>query len=255
MNYKKTIKTAVAVYFVGVIVTWAISLLYLDLKTPLTFLIVAIILFNVIYLAPFLFKLFLRAKPYQGEYRQKLLNYAKEHGFKIKDLYIKQSKISNATALGILNTQSVAFTSKCLQDHPFDEIEAVMAHELGHLANFGIWRDTFLLLAIVSILSFLDSRIYNLMNPNAINLLIVCALTTLLVLPLAFWIKRLRENAADLYAINLLKEPKALGNFFERIISFENNQSLKNESNPPLLIKTFLTHPWIYDRIKLAKSK
>lgn len=204
---------------------------------------------------PLWFKLFLKTKPYYGKYRGQLLEFARKQGIFLNNIYIKGSNRSNACSFGLWNNKAVTFNSLTLEKHPYEEIEGVMAHELGHHANFGIYIYTIIVAVLLTLLSLTNFVIYSFFGVNLIQFFIICLATSTLALPIVFMISRFMEGLADKYAVKILKDPSTLGDFLERMLKYEEEAGETWPKNPTFLIRVFLTHPWIYDRIKLTKNK
>ncbi len=141
------------------------------------------------------------------------------------------------------------------------EIDAVVAHELGHHVNRDVQR---LLLgnavviwlglavagrvapAVLPILS-LPSLDY---VPGYPVVLVVTELFFLIVSPLLNWWSRQVESAADRFALQLTSDPLSFAGAMERMGS----QNLV-EQRPPRWAEVLLaTHPPLYRRIALARS-
>ena len=200
------------------------------------------------------FGLLLKTKPYIGQYRQQLLDFAKKQGFQLENIYIRDSKHSNACAFGLWNKKSVVFNSFTLENHPWDEIEGCMAHELGHHANNGIYIYTIIVSIILIVISWVNVMIYSSFNQNLFSFFLVCVATSALLLPFISFFSRTMEGRADDYAKKALKDPSSLGRFFERLIENEKKLGESIPKNPSMFTKIFFTHTWFYDRITLMKT-
>ena len=200
------------------------------------------------------FRLFLKTRPYIGEYRQQLLNFSKNLGFQLENIYVRDSKHSNAFAFGLWNKKCVTFNSFTLENHPWDEIEGCMAHELGHHVNNGIYIYTALVSIILIVMSWINVTIYLSFHQNLFSLFLICVTTSALLLPFISFFSRTMERQADNYAKKTLKDSSSFGRFLERMIENEKKLGESIPKNPDLFTKIFFTHPWFYDRIMLMKN-
>lgn len=181
-------------------------------------------------------------------------------------IYIIPTDSANAFATGRdPQHAAVAVTRGIMEILTPDELEAVLAHELSHIAN----RDTLtqaVAATIAGAISFIAQMAFWLApgrRDNGTNWLLV--LLTYLVAPLAatviqLGISRTREFEADAGAARLTRNPRALAKALQRLDS--NAKQLPLDGNPafaPLLIinpfrgdflaKLFSTHPSTDDRI------
>ena len=229
------------------------SFSYLFFRTPFYFVFIFAVIFIGAYSLPFFLKLFSVTKIYDGKFRTKILKFCFDHSIDIQDVYVLKNDKSNAFISGFGNTKSVTFYSGLLECHPYDEIEAALAHELGHHKNND---SIFLSSVIVSLLSFgslVSVNIYINYFHNFIFLFIICALTSIFLLPLGLFISRIRENSADLYAKKVLKDPTAFARFFERMLNREKESGNEITPTTNIFYLMWLTHPSVFGRIKLMK--
>lgn len=224
------------------------SFLYSYFRNPLTPVGIFVLIFLLSYSMSFWLKTFLRLKPYYGEYRNELLSFSKENGILIKEIYVRKKNKSNAWVMGFGNSKSVTYNSNIFEKHPYDEIRAVSAHELGHHKNGDPLLYTLIIAFILPAVSWFNAS-YN--EPNLILYSLVISAVILLII---LFISRQREKQADLCAKRILNEPAALARFLERVVAFEEQDGTKIPKNPNFLYKIFLTHPWIYERIKYLKD-
>ena len=251
---KTILKIVLTIYLFSTILVSLFSFIYLHFQTNVVFLAIIILAFFTSYLMSVWFRLLLKTKPYHGQYREQLLGFAKKHGFQLENIYVRDSKHSNACAFGLWNKKYITFNSFTLENHPWDEIEGVMAHELGHHANKGIYIYTTLASTILIVMSWINVAIYLYFNQDLTSLFLICIATSVFLLPVILFTSRTMEGFADKYAKKILKDPSSLGRFFERMLENEKKLGEKVPKNPAWFIKIFFTHPWFDDRIKLMKN-
>ncbi len=241
---KKVFITTSLIYLAGLSISLAFTLIYLQLRNLIIFPVIFLIAFFVAYTMPFWFTVFTSAKPYQGKYRSKLLNFSSKMGFSLKEIYIRKSKMSNAMSMGFANTRSVLFNSNLLEKHSWQEIEGVMAHELGHHYNKDIFVYTFIIAGAISAIVLTDLAWYSFLSKQ-INLFYINLVNSLFALEIVLFLLRWRESLADKYAKSILKDPIGLADFLK---------SLKVPLKFSRYYLLFISHPWPSDRIKSLKA-
>lgn len=251
--FKKWLKVLFT-FFVGFILICICSYLFYFFRTIYFFIILIPIGFGLAYLIPFFLSSFSITKRYDGKYKDEILLFIKKQEIVVNKLYVLKNSRSNAFISGFANNKSITFTSNLLKNHPYDEIEAALAHELGHHKNNDSIYLTGVILAVFILSSLLSVNIYTGLFTNLIYLAFVCLFISLLTIPIALFIFRYRENKCDLYAKNVIKDPSAFARFFERMLIFEEKSGNKINNKASMFYKLFLTHPWVFDRIKLMRS-
>jgi heat shock protein HtpX len=192
-------------------------------------------------------------------------------GLPMPAVYVVPTPAANAFATGRdPEHAAVAVTEGLLAMLPEDELEAVLAHELSHVAN----RDTLtqaVTATIAGAISFLAQMAsYSLWffggsrnnnnGPNPIGLLLTLILAPIAATVIQMGISRTREFEADAGAAKLTGNPRALANALQRLES--RARQLPIQGNPafePLLIihgfsgqflsNLFSTHPSTEARI------
>lgn len=107
-------------------------------------------------LAPvLLIPIFYKMKPLENtSMREKLIALSKEHGVKVDEVYHlglgEKTEKGNAAFLGLGKTKRIVIGDTLYEKFPYEEIEAVFAHELGHQVHWDLWRG--ISLSAVSIL-------------------------------------------------------------------------------------------------------
>lgn len=229
-----------------------------------------LLLFNVIIsnLAPVLIMpLFNKYIPLDEEHKElqeRLLNLAKRANTKVKGVFkfdmSKRTKAANAALTGLGNTRRIILGDTLINEFTLDEIETVLAHELGHhvhkdipfLIAFGTLSTTLGLfiasLALTSAVSF-----FSFTSPADIAafpaLMLILSAYGLLTSPIDNAISRWRENMADDYALTSTKKGEAFASAFTRLA----NQNLGEIDPEKWVVFMFYSHPPLGERIEKAK--
>ncbi len=204
---------------------------------------------------------------------------------KMPDIYIIDDPALNAFATGRdPKKASIAVTSGLLQRLNRDELQGVVAHELGHVNN----RDVLLmamsgvLLGTIVILSWYASRILifggmggsrrSSSGGGAGQLIVLAVALVLMILaPIAaqmiyFALSRKREYMADASSALYTRYPEGLASALEKIAASTVEVKAANKATAPMyIINPFRkkgmsavnltsTHPPIEDRVRILRS-
>ena len=187
--------------------------------------------------------------------RNKLHRLAAQDNIKYKDIVIWQTEsVANAAVAGIAPWGCQIFLTDALLKHfPDDEIEAIVAHEFGHVRYKHIL--TYLMFLVVYFLSYAIYYIYIGQPlesvPSAASLLSATGLVFFISLYFVIIFRALSrrlEHQADLYAIARTDQPEALQLALVRL-------AYLNHTPPSIqrLFELFQTHPSVDRRIKLIE--
>jgi heat shock protein HtpX len=192
-------------------------------------------------------------------------------GIEMPKVYIIDDPAPNAFATGRDPKHAVvAATTGILEIMNDRELEAVMAHELGHVRNYDIRVSmiTFGLVSAIGILSdiairmmfFGDSRRDNDVNPVIMVVgivLIILAPITAAIIQMA--ISRQREYLADATGALTTRDPEALADALEKLEQYGTPLQRQNSSTahlffsnplkPGFMSGLFSTHPPLAARI------
>ncbi len=230
-----------------------------------------LLLFNVILsnLAPVLIMpLFNKYVPLGDEHKDledRLLNLAKRANTKVQGVFkfdmSKRTKAANAALTGIGNTRRIILGDTLISEFTPDEIETVLAHELGHHVHKDI---PFLIISgtlLVTIGLFIASQALN----YAVNffsfasaadvaafpaLSLILGAYGLLTQPLENALSRWRENMADDYALSSTGKHEAFASAFTRLA----NQNLGEIDPEKWVVFMFYSHPPLGERIAKARK-
>lgn len=231
----------------------------------------ALILFSVVLsiAAPVvLMPLFNKFKPLGEEYAEladRLRRLAERAGTRVQGVYqfdmSRRTRAANAALTGLGSTRRIILGDTLLAEFTPDEIETVLAHELGHHVN----RDIPLLMAAQSLLTLAGLWLAALglgwgvgyfgfngpSDPATMPLLALLAgAFGLVTTPLENGISRWRERLADRYALESTGKPAAFASAMTRLA----NQNLAELEPEPWVEWLLYSHPALQKRIQMAEE-
>ncbi len=205
---------------------------------------------------------------------------------KMPDIYIIDDPALNAFATGRdINHASVAITSGLLQRLNRDELQGVIAHEIGHVKNRDVvlmaWCSV--LLGTIVILSFYGSRfmMFGGMGGGGRRnsrdsggggvavLIMVLALLLMILAPIFaqliyFAVSRKREYLADASSALYTRNPEGLASALEKLANSGTPVKNANQATAPMyIVNPFKaknlndltsTHPPIQERIRILRA-
>ncbi len=171
----------------------------------------------------------------------------------------KRTRAANAALTGLGQTRRIILGDTLLDEFTDDEVETVIAHELGHHVHRDI--PTGLLVSAVIALAGLylaalvldrGAAAFGFGGPADIAALPLLALTAglfgLITLPLNNAYSRWREARADDYALEATRNPRAFADAMTRLA----NQNLAEADPEPWIVFLLYSHPPIRDRVAMA---
>ena len=229
------------------------------------------LLFNVLLanLGPvILFPIFYKFAPLGDEHAdlvERLLQLAARAGARVRGVYrfdmSRRTKAANAALAGLGNTRRILLGDTLLDEFTHDEIETVMAHELGHHVHkdipAGILVESGLTLVGLYLASMglrWGAAVFGFADPSDIAALPVLALVMgaygLVTMPLGNAYSRWRERRADEYALQATGKGEAYAAALVRLA----NQNLA-DADPERWVEFLLySHPALGKRIEMARS-
>jgi STE24 endopeptidase len=200
-----------------------------------------------------------------AELAARLLKLAERAGTKVRGVFkfdlSRRTRSANAALTGIGNTRRIVLGDTLINEFSVDEIETVLAHELGH----HVHKDIPFLIAFGTILTlgglylaslamswaagfFAFSGPADVAGLPALGLMLgVFGLATQ---PLNNAVSRWREHLADEYALAATGKQEAFASAFTRLA----NQNLSEVDPEPWVVFMFYDHPPLGERIKLAEG-
>lgn len=214
-----------------------------------------------------LFPLFYKFIPLQNEeLKQRLVRLGERAGTRIRGVYewklSAKSKKANAALTGLGHTRRIILADTLLENYSEDEIEAVLAHELGHHVHGHMFKIIVVELA-VAFLGFwaanevLQYTIYqrhmfqHLTDfANMPLLVLVFSALSMLLMPARNAYSRFTERQADAYCWKSVSSIAPYISAMEKL----NRQNL-GESQPSRLVEIlFHSHPPVSKRIAAAEE-
>jgi STE24 endopeptidase len=175
--------------------------------------------------------------------------------------FSRRTAEANAAVIGLGRSRRVVIADTLLAEFTPDEVDAVVAHELGH----HVHRDVQLLLLGNAVVMWLGLAVGARIAPAALPVLslpgldyvpgypvlfAVVELFFLILSPLLNWWSRRLESNADRFALQLTRHPEAFAAAMQRI----GCQNLI-ESHPPRWSEVLLaSHPALHRRVDLARA-
>ena len=172
-----------------------------------------------------------------------------------------KTRRANAALVGTGSTRRILLSDTLLADYTDEEIEVILAHELGHHVNRDIRSalllESGLLAASFAIAEMVLSRVWlplGLIGPaDVAGLPVIVAvgfLMSLAVNPVLNAISRRKERRADEFALSLTAQPAAFMTAMRRLAS----QNLAEERPSRAALWLFYTHPPLDQRIEHARQ-
>lgn len=197
------------------------------------------------------------------ELAERMALLARRAGTRLKGVFSmdmsRRTRAANAMLTGLGNTRRVILGDTLINEFTLDEIETVMAHELGH----HVHRDVPVLIAFQSALLLLGFYLaslgltwgVDLFNLSGVGdvagmpwLALIFMLYELITLPIGNSFCRWREKMADQYALESTGKPQAYASALARLA----NQNLADVDPEPWVEFVLYSHPALNRRIAMA---
>lgn len=229
------------------------------------------LLFNVILanLAPvLLFPIFYKFRPLGEQHfdlEQRLIALAENAHTRVRGVYrfdmSRRTKAANAALTGLGNTRRIILGDTLLDEFNADEIETVLAHELGHHVHrdipLGMLVGTVSMVVgffLVSLALEWGVRVFGFEGVSDIAALplfgLVLGLFGLVTVPLNNAYSRWRERLADRYSLEITQKPAAFADAMTRLA----NQNLADADPEPWEEWLLYSHPALNKRITMARE-
>lgn len=213
-----------------------------------------------------IFPIFYKITPIENEnLKERIRSLARNAKLKVENVYkfnmSKNTKKANAAFTGLGKTKRIILGDTLLDNYTEDEIETVIAHELGHFKKKHIIKN----IIIGTVSSFLTLYLIALLYQNSLSWFGFSDITQVATLPLlALWsmliglfqspmgniLSRKFEYEADEYAVEETRNPLAFKNTLEKLT----DQNLGDREPHPFVEWFFYSHPSIKNRINAIEN-
>jgi STE24 endopeptidase len=213
-----------------------------------------------------LFPIFYKFEPLEDEdLKRRLIMLSQRAGTHVRGVYrwrlSEKSKKANAALTGLGNTRRIILADTLLDHYTPDEIEAVLAHELGHHVHRHILKSIFVQ-AVITFVGFwaanwalhyaVDHHMFEELSDfaNLPLLALVSVVLSFLLMPALNAYSRFNERQADRYAFESIAS-------VEPFVSSMNKLAEQNlaERTPSKWVEWFFhSHPSISRRLAAAES-
>jgi STE24 endopeptidase len=214
-----------------------------------------------------LFPIFYKFEPLQNEdLKARLVRLSERAGTRVRGVYkwnlSEKSNKANAALTGLGSTRRIILADTLLDNYSPEEIEAVLAHELGHHVHRHILKSIGVQ-AIVTLVGFWGA---NLVLHVAVDrwhmfetlsdfanmplLILVATLLSLLLMPALNAYSRFNERQADRYAFRSISTVTPFISSMNKLAS----QNLAERTPSKLVEWLFHSHPSISRRVQAAEA-
>ncbi len=211
-----------------------------------------------------LFNKFVPLGEEHADLADRLMKLAEKANTRVQGVYkfdmSRRTRAANAALTGIGNTRRIILGDTLISEFTPDEIETVLAHELGH----HVHRDIPLLMAFSTLITTLGLFLASLVMKWAVTafgftsvadvaafpaLMLVLGIYGLVTEPLENAFSRWRESKADDYALAATGKNEAYVSAFVRLA----NQNLGEIDPEKWVVWLFYNHPPLGERIEKAR--
>ncbi|MEJ5241576.1 MAG: M48 family metallopeptidase [Anaerolineales bacterium] len=212
-----------------------------------------------------LFNKFVPLEAEHADLAQRLTQLAEKAGTRVRGVFkfdmSRRTKAANAALTGIGNTRRIVLGDTLINEFTADEIETVLAHELGH----HVHRDVPLLIAFGALVTGVGFYLVSVAMEGIVSmfgfqgawdvaafpaLMLVFDLYSLFTMPLQNAFSRWRERLADEYALTMTGKPQAFASALTRLA----NQNLSEVDPERWVVWLFYSHPPLKERIERAQG-
>lgn len=194
-------------------------------------------------------------------------------GLPMPKVYVIQDAAPNAFATGRDPKHAIVAATTGLMDIMDDnELEAVMAHEMGHVQNYDI-RVSMIAFGLVSAIAILSEIILRMMffsdNRNVHPIALIVGIVVIILAPIVatiiqLAISRQREYLADASGVLTTRDSESLARALEKLQSYGQPMKRQNSATAHLffsnplkgggLSKLFSTHPPLEERVNRLRN-
>jgi STE24 endopeptidase len=205
----------------------------------------------------------------EGELRERLVSLSHKAGVEVEDIFTmdmsKQTKKANAMFTGLGNTKRIVLGDNLIDEFTPDEIEVVIAHEMGHNLKHHIWQGIF----FSAILAGIGFFIIHLTGPRIITrfrnrlkidnmadvaslplIFLIFAIYGILTMPIFPALSRNMERQADKFALDMTHNREAFITTMDKL----GYMNLSDPNPSPIIEFLLYDHPPISKRIEFAQD-
>lgn len=204
----------------------------------------------------------------EGPLRAGLLELGRRAGFPAREIQVmdgsKRSRHSNAFFTGFGAGRKIVLFDTLVRQLELEELEAVLAHEIGHFKKRHIWKSLavsavgwlfgFYMVAVLLRAPWFE-RAFGFAPGQGPPALLLCGLLAGLVVfwisPLLHRFSRLHEYEADAYAANLMNDGQSLIGALRKL--YEKN--LGNLTPHPVYSGFYYSHPALLERERALRRE
>jgi STE24 endopeptidase len=205
----------------------------------------------------------------QGELRDRLVQLSNKAGVEVEDIFTmdmsKQTKKANAMFTGLGNTKRIVLGDNMVDEFTTDEVEVVIAHEMGHNLMHHIWKGIALASVIAAIGFFIihmigpwiifrfrnSLKIENMADVASLPLIfLIFMIYGIITMPVAPAFSRQMERQTDRFAIDMTHKNDAFITAMEKLAYM----NLSDPEPSPVIEFLLYDHPPISKRIKFAQE-
>jgi STE24 endopeptidase len=214
-----------------------------------------------------LFPIFYKFEPlHDDELKMRLVRLSERAGTQVRGVYkwklSEKSNKANAALTGLGRTRRIILADTLLDNYSTDEIEAVLAHELGHhvhrhilksigvqavVSLAGFWAANFVLHYAVDRMHMFETLSD---FANMPLLVLVATVLSLLLMPALNAYSRFNERQADRYAFRSISTVSPFISSMNKLAS----QNLAERTPSRLVEWLFHSHPAISRRVQAAEA-
>jgi STE24 endopeptidase len=210
----------------------------------------------------FILPMFYKITPIDDEsLKERIISLSNAAGMKVENVFkfdmSKNTKKANAAFTGLGKSKRILLGDTLLENYSSDEIETVIAHELGHFKKKHIIKNiitgtvfsflTFFLIAIFYSMSVSWFGFTSIIQISALPLIVLWgSLIGLILKPVTNFLSRKYEYEADEYAVLATNKKEEFISTLEKLT----DQNLGDREPQPLIEWFFYSHPSIKKRIE-----
>jgi STE24 endopeptidase len=204
-----------------------------------------------------------------GELRDRLVSLSHKADVEVEDIFTmdmsKQTRKANAMFTGLGNTKRIVLGDNLVDEFTTDEVEVVIAHEMGHSLLRHIWQG----ILFSAILTGIGFFIIHLAGPRIITrfrdrlkiedmsdvaslplIFLIFVVFGILTMPVFPAFSRHMERQADKFALDMTQNREAFISAMDELAYM----NLSDPSPSPIIEFLLYDHPPISKRIKFAQE-